>query len=355
MKTKQPRFLGFTIAAIGLLLFAFAGHLAAQSAVTVVMSGLDNPRGLAFAPDGALYVAEAGRGGDGPSLVARGETLFYGPTGAVSRFWRGQQQRVVRGLPSLAVASGMAATGPHDVSPDGRGGLYVSVGLGFADPSRRVELGDVAARLGQLLYVSPNGDVFPIADVARHEARENPAGGPIDSNPYGVIADAGSRTMTDAGSNALLNVTTNGGVWTIATFPSRPARSTDSVPTSVAIGPDGAYYVGELTGIPFAVGAARVYRVVLGRDPEVFLEGFTAILDLTFGPDRSLYVLQHASGPGLTGSGALIRVAPNGTRTTVASAGLVSPTSVAVGPDGALYVSNRGIFPGTGEVLRIVP
>jgi len=25
------------------------------------MSGLDNPRGLAFAPNGALYVAEAGR------------------------------------------------------------------------------------------------------------------------------------------------------------------------------------------------------------------------------------------------------------------------------------------------------
>ena len=33
---------------------------------TVVMQGLDNPRGLAFGPEGALYVAEAGRGGDGP-------------------------------------------------------------------------------------------------------------------------------------------------------------------------------------------------------------------------------------------------------------------------------------------------
>jgi hypothetical protein len=29
---------------------------------TVVMSGLDNPRGMAFGPEGALYVAEAGRG-----------------------------------------------------------------------------------------------------------------------------------------------------------------------------------------------------------------------------------------------------------------------------------------------------
>jgi hypothetical protein len=31
--------------------------------VLVIASGLDNPRGLAFGTDGALYVAEAGRGG----------------------------------------------------------------------------------------------------------------------------------------------------------------------------------------------------------------------------------------------------------------------------------------------------
>ena len=28
------------------------------------------------------------------------------------------------------------------------------------------------------------------------------------------------------------------------------------------------------------------------------------------------------------------------------------PTSVEVGPDGAVYVSNRGTFPGTGQVIR---
>ena len=40
---------------------------AAAASVTTVMTGLDNPRGLAFGPEGALYVAEAGRGGAGPA------------------------------------------------------------------------------------------------------------------------------------------------------------------------------------------------------------------------------------------------------------------------------------------------
>ena len=48
------------------LLLAMVGPAAAQTATSVVMSGLDNPRGLAFGPEGALYVAEAGRGGTGP-------------------------------------------------------------------------------------------------------------------------------------------------------------------------------------------------------------------------------------------------------------------------------------------------
>ena len=175
----------------------------------------------------------------------------------------------------------------------------------------------------------------------------------IDSNPYGVLAEPGRHIVTDAGGNSLLEVKANGDISTLAVFPARPGRSTDAVPTAVVVGPDGAYYVSELTGVPFADGAARVYRVVAGQAPEVYLSGFKTIIDLDFGPDGSLYVLQHATGATFfTGPGQLIRVAPNGTRSVVVG-DLSRPSSVLVGEDGTIYISNKGTSIGGGEVLRI--
>jgi hypothetical protein len=309
---------------------------------------------LAFGPEGALYVAEAGRGGDGPAIEIRpGVFAFYGPSGAVSRLWHGSQERIATGLPSLIAPDG--ANGPHDISFQGLGNIYVTIGLG-TNPTRRAELGDVGAGFAQLVRLQPNGNWQNAFDVGTNEAAVNPGGGPLDSNPYGVLAEAGGQVLVDAGGNALLRVAANGAVTTLAEFPSRDdGRPTDAVPTCVVRGPDGAYYVGELTGVPFAAGAANIYRVVPGQAPEVVYTGFKTIIDIDFGPDGSLYVLQHATGPFLSGDGALIRVAPDGTRTTIASEGLVRPTSVLVADDGAIYVSNRGTSVGDGEVIRIDP
>jgi glucose/arabinose dehydrogenase len=91
---------------------------AAGTTLTPVMTGLDNPRGLAFAKNGELYVAEAGRGGTGPCQVLRGVTACYGPTGRISRYWQGQQKAVVTGLPSYVTATD--ATGPHDLTVHGQ-------------------------------------------------------------------------------------------------------------------------------------------------------------------------------------------------------------------------------------------
>jgi len=52
-----------------------------------------------------------------------------------------------------------------------------------------------------------------------------------------------------------------------------------SVPTAIAKGLDGAYYVGELTGFPFPQSEARIYRInPTNNQPEVYAEGFTGIV-----------------------------------------------------------------------------
>ena len=331
--------------AITILVPIAAGSIGrAAPATTVVMSGLDNPRGLAFGPEGALYVAEAGRSGPGGS----------GFTGAVSRLFRGVQERVATGLPSRLFPPANII-GPNDISFQGRGNAYVTIGMG-GDPATRPALGSAGHQLGFLARVQPNGNWSLQEDISAYEAAANPDGFIIDSNPYGILALPGERLVTDAGANALFRVKNNGEISTVATFPARPSRGTDCVPTCVAKGPDGAFYVGELTGVPFAPGAARIYRVVPGEAPEVSLTGFTTVMDLEFGRDGSLYVLQHSStGPFFAGPGALIRVAPDGTRTIVASEGLSRPTALAIGYDGAFYISNNGTSIGIGEVLRIEP
>lgn len=361
------------------------------------MFDLNNPRGLAFDANGALYVAEAGRGGEQTCFPGPGgQPESAGRTGSISRLGRGGQQRIVTGLASHASQGGFGALGPHDVVPLSGGRLNVTIGLG-TDPAKRSTCMPIGKDFGWLARAHTNGNWQNRVDLAAFEVRANPDGGAPDSNPYGLLAPSrGPRDgddgddendgdesddndhqgkaiiATDAGGNSLLSIGPGKSVRTLATFPSRSnsVRGTDSVPTSVARGPDGALYVGELTGFPFVPGTANVYRVTSGVAVPV-LTGFSFITDIAFGRDGSLYVVEFASGPFLSGPGNLWRVnpaIPGGTRTLIAT-DLVAPTSVAVGADDALYVSNCGVFPAGvrttdpppcqagrgGHVLRIRP
>lgn len=339
---------------LALCALAVASPAALAASVTTVMSNLDNPRGLAFGPDGALYVAEAGRGGAGPCVVLRGTPQCYGPTGAVSRLLDGVQERVVEGLPSYADPEAAEVSGPQDVAFLGRLGGQVSIGLG-ADPAERAGFGPAGSQFGTLVRFAPDGSWEVDVDVSAHEAAHNPAGGPVDSNPFGLTVHRSLRYVADAGANTLLRIDAAGGIATVATFPSRPVRGTDAVPTTVELGPDGAWYVGELTGVPFTDGAARIYRLGRAAAPEIHLQGFKTIIDMAFGADGSLYVLEHATGPVFfPGPGRVLKVAPDGTRTVV-YAELERPAGLLVADDGTLYVSNRSTSVLTGEVLRIVP
>lgn len=192
-----------------------------------------------------------------------------------------------------------------------------------------------------------------VADIAAFEGTDNPDGGANDSNIFGLLAEPGQRFVADAGGNALLQVEANGDIAVAAVFPARSSgRGTDAVPTDVVRGPDDALYVSELAGVNFSAGLANIWRVVPGSAPTVYRAGLQTVIDLDFGPDGTLYYLTHATGVFFSGPGQLVHVLADGTSVVMAS-GLTRPTSVLVDDDGTVYVTNNGVTPGAGQVLKI--
>ena len=368
---SQKRIRGLVVTVVALLAAVSLAALAgAQESPQVpglapIATGLSNPRHLAFGADGALYVAEAGSGGNQCTPVGEGQ-LCVGETGAITRIEGGLQDRITTDLVSWANEEGEEATGPHDVAWDAQGNLMVIVGLGN-DPNNRADTGPFGAlgvNFGQLVQIAADGSWTNVIDVAAYEATANPDGGALDSNPYALERVDDGFLVADAGANALLHVADSGDITTVAVFPNRmvefPPGSGNmmpmqAVPTSVAVGPDGAYYVGQLTGFPFPVGGANVYRVVPSEEPEVFADGFTNVVDITFDDDGNLYVVEIAANGLLSGdpTGALIRVDDEGNQTVLASKGLFMPGGVAVGDDGLIYVTTGAAVPDIGTVVRI--
>jgi hypothetical protein len=341
----------------------------------VIAAGLHNPRGLNFGPDEALYVAEAGFGGPGPCAPGPEGTRCYGPSGSIAKIDLRHDtiSRVVKGLPSLADIEGDFATGIHDVSYVGLGRGHATIGWGGDPADRTIQFGQAGADFARLARVKPNGRWEAEADLGDFESTYNPDGDGIDTNPYGILSLPGRQIVADAGANDLLEINANRQISVLAIFPDRMVEAppilgfppgtmvpADAVPTSVALGPDGDLYVGELVGFPFPVGDANIYRVpACGGTPQVAEGGFTAVVDVAFGPDGSMYVLEMAKNGLLAGfmlgdwTGALIRVAPDGTRTEIAPGTLTAPGGVAVGNDGRIYVTNNSTSGSAGEVVMI--
>jgi sugar lactone lactonase YvrE len=345
----------------------------------VVTGGLANPRGLAFGPDGRLYVAEAGRGGKGPCIPApeQGPPNCAGATGALTRVdvQSGRKRRIVKRLPSLAAQAepdpGGSAVGPQDVSFQGNRAFF-TVGLA-ADPATRAQLGALGGRFAVLYTRSARGRVTRVADLGAFEARKNPdAGQPsaeVDTNPFSVDASVRGRLLvTDAGGNDLLQVDAKGRVKTLAVFPFGSAAAppqlglpagaqipVQPVPTGVVRGRRGVAHVGQLTGFPFPMGQARVFRVKGANKPRTQASGFTTIVDVAAGRDGSLYVLQISTDglAGAPGPGRLFRLAPGGGRSELAAGMLEQPTGVVVAGNGDVYVANRGTSATGGQIVRV--
>ena len=157
-------------------------------------------------------------------------------------------------------------------------------------------------------------------------------------------------------------------------------RQTESVPTAITTGPDGALYVSELNGIPYPAGYSSIYRIsdpnaatsfdgkTPSGVPQVYASGFTAVNGLAFNDSTGdMFVLQYTNAnavydptiaPADLPPDTLIQVKPDGTRVTISGPELHLGNYVTVNQaTGDVYVAidNQGPAtansPGTGEIL----
>lgn len=307
--------------------------------------------GLAVAPDGSLLVADAGAG--------------------VVELRR--EGNLIAELPGVT-----------DIAPIGRGDMFAITGGGEDENARK-------------LFRVSRGGVKEIADLGAFEADVNPDMGVIDSNPFEVAALSGGKAVVaDAGGNDLLIVDQKGNVDWVATLPNELVSTTNikqlvgcpnpppdfagicglppmipaqPVATSVAIGPDGAYYVGELKGFPAPTGESRIWRIEAGTlhakcgtSPActVVADGFISIVDLTFGPDGTLYVVEidEASWAavefGLGGLGGTVNRCDSSTWVcTELATGLPIPIAAAVNRSGTVFAAVSALVPGAAEVIEL--
>jgi hypothetical protein len=308
--------------------------------------------GLATAPNGDILVADAGAG----------VVVFDG------------QPRLDIALPGIT-----------DISPIGRGSLWVS---------RTGDDGE--ADTGQSLLRVARGGTRTIANLFAFEDANDPDGQGVDSNPFDVQSLGGrSALVVDAAANDLLWVDNQGQIDVLAVFPTALASTANvkdlfgcpagppeicdlpeaipaqPVPTSVAIGPDGYFYVGELKGFPAPVGESRIWRVSpaadwaqCGASPDctlVFAGGFTSIIDLAFGPDGQLYVveLDEASWfavevlPGEALGGTINACDLDTLTCTETATGLPIVTAITFGKHGRLWATQNALIPGLATVVEI--
>jgi hypothetical protein len=338
--------------------------------VTKIAEGLDNPRHLAFGARG-LYVAEAGKGGDGPCFDGPEGPACVGDTGAIALVDRNGVHPVVTGLASFGnQGTGDGAIGPHGIDVSGWGRIYfTNGGPTAANRDDLAAANPVADQFGRLLTFK-HGQVVRLADIWGFERDNNPdaaeANPEIDSNAVDVLVDGHRLVVADAGGNSLLKARKNGSIQVLSIFANRtvpnplggPDVPMQAVPTGVIKGGHGDYFMSQLTGFPFPVGGANVWRVDRRTgDAEVFASGFTNIMDLAFDRRGTLWVLEidHDSLLGGTNDGAIFAVDRNGNKTQLElpAGTLTHPGGITVGKDGALYVTNHGDEAGAGEVLRI--
>jgi DNA-binding beta-propeller fold protein YncE len=346
--------------------------------IEVILTGLDNPRGVVVGPAGELFVAEAGTGYDAvdPTRLTGKFTKFtdlnddrdFDDEAEIEPwFW---QMPTYNALQFFGTGRD-EVNGPGDVLLHHDGRLFLTLDGGFEDLA--------------LFEISPEG------------VKGRSLAGRSNMNSIAFDLDQQRIYVGESTLNQLIEVTLAGELREIVVFPLLDSGQ-QAVPAGLAVDPQtGEVLVALFSGvaasdetgkfIPFVSGEAKVVRVnpQTGRITDE-ITGLTTAVDVAMDEAGNVFVVELAStfadalprmfdlfdpdAPPLHGgylrhSGRVTLYPADGGPPRVLAEGLDTPTNITIGPEGDLYVSTGQGTPGrpipgpdgptkiVGEIVRI--
>lgn len=364
------------------------GHAGAK--VSVVASGLADPRGLALSPSGELYVAEAGTTSGvfvpppppPPSEPPSRASCSIGwPLGPATPGFTARISRINRHGQRVTVADELPSTGYNALIGGDRMGIAA---VAFKGPRLFAITGGGGCSRGHpsepnaLLRVFGNGTTLPLADLSNYlrtsEDSKDPASGDFepDGSFFNLVRARGAFYTVEPNHGVFLQISERGDIAPIADMiASVAALEGDGDRTYSALTfHDGWFYMGTLGRIDTGFDAV-VYKVSPdGRRVRRVASGLHGVTGIAFDSKDRMYVLETTKAgidPPLSDPtvGRLVRVERNGSLTELVT-NLAFPTALVAGHDGEFYVSNcgyhcddRSAFPpvltslSAGQILKV--
>ncbi|MFT4040374.1 MAG: ScyD/ScyE family protein [Thermomicrobiales bacterium] len=327
------------------------------ASLSVVVNGLNNPRGFTWADDGTLYLTEAGWGGDARFPVVEGYTAVNGLTSSLVTVADGCATPVVQGLVSSLWEEMGWVWGAMDVAilDDNVYLLLSGAGPTWLSPS---------AHSG-VFRLNEDGTLTMVADISAWLVEHPPAFVPPDYASDGSLFDLEATSdallFSEAVGGQIIRVTPAGEISALADLSEQ-----HPVPTGIAVDADDNAYVSFETTPPYAEGSTKVVKITPEGEVSDVWTGLTRVADVVFGPDGALYAAELSTNNTESfpfvhpHTGRIVKQTGPDTQEVVAE-GLDFPVGLGFGPDGALYVTGPangatvedGGNPGAGWLARV--